>query len=185
MVKHLRALRPARRGAIVQQGDPVLSATAAPISDGEFKTKEFSALLQDMMNALEGERDGVAIAAPQIGVGKRIFLVRYDRLLPVSSTEEAPRRAEIGVYVNPKIIKTSRKRSVMDEGCLSTRGTYGTTTRFERATVEAQDEQGKLFTRGGGGILAQIFQHEIDHLDGILFTDHATDIYDAHHDSDA
>lgn len=166
---------------IVQEGDPVLRKNAADVETHEFGTPELLRLVQDMAEALKKEPDGVAIAAPQIGVAKRIFLVRYDRLLSPRTPEEAEREAEIGVYINPKIIKTSRKRSLMDEGCLSTRGRYGTTKRFGRATVEARDEQGELFTRGGGGILAQVFQHEIDHLDGILFTDHATDVYEAHH----
>ena len=66
----------------------------------------------------------------------------------------------------------------MPEGCLSVRRLYGTTLRHERATIKAQDETGAWFTRGAGGILAQAFQHESDHLDGILFIDHADDIYE-------
>jgi peptide deformylase len=69
----------------------------------------------------------------------------------------------------------------MDEGCLSVRGIYGKTMRHERATVKARDKQGISFERGGGGILAQIFQHETDHLNGILFIDHATHTKEADH----
>jgi methionyl-tRNA formyltransferase len=77
------------------------------------------------------------------------------------------------VYVNPEIIKTSRKRAGADEGCLSIRGVYGTTKRHERVTLKAQRADGARFQRGAGGLMAQIFEHEIDHLNGILFTDHA------------
>ena len=65
----------------------------------------------------------------------------------------------------------------MEEGCLSVRGTYGKTYRHERATVRARDAEGKPFERGGGGLLAQVFQHETDHLNGILFIDHAFETY--------
>jgi peptide deformylase len=64
----------------------------------------------------------------------------------------------------------------MWEGCLSVRGFYGYALRHERATVRAQDEHGKCFERGAGGLLAEIFQHEIDHLEGVLFIDHAEGI---------
>lgn len=163
---------------IVQDGNPVLRARAAPVEEREFGTKEWSDLMQQMIDALDKEEDGVALAAPQIGIGKRIFVVRYDRMHPPPLPDEAPRPREVGVYVNPQIIRSSRKKSDMDEGCLSVRGTYGTTVRFERATVRAQDEHGNVFERGGGGILAQAFQHEIDHLNGILFTDHAKNTYE-------
>jgi peptide deformylase len=101
-------------------------------------------------------------------------------MLPAPLPEEKPRPVDIGVYVNPEFSKKSRKRVHMDEGCLSVRGKYGTTLRFERATVRAKDEHGNVFERGAGGLLAQAFQHEIDHLDGILFIDQATDLYEAH-----
>jgi len=64
----------------------------------------------------------------------------------------------------------------MDEGCLSVRGKYGKVKRSEKTTMTALDESGKKFRYGGSGLISQIFQHETDHLDGILFTDKATDI---------
>jgi len=66
----------------------------------------------------------------------------------------------------------------MSEGCLSVRPIYGKVRRATRATVEAYDENGKKFVKEGVGLLAHIFQHEIDHLDGILFTDKAKDMYE-------
>ena len=161
---------------IVQDGNPVLRAKAAPVKNTEFGTSALTTVIQDMKNALDAQSDGVAIAAPQIGIGKRIFIVRYDRMAAPLPEGEMERPAKYGVYVNPTFVRKARKKAEVDEGCLSVRGKYGKTVRAERATVKAQDEHGKLFERGGGGILAQAFQHEIDHLDGILFIDHATNI---------
>lgn len=158
--------------AIVQEGDPVLRQTAAPIGAAEFATPAFRKLVADMKEALDAAEHGVAIAAPQIGVAKRLFIVRYDRMRD-EKTESPTGLPEYGVYANPTIVKRSRRKVEVPEGCLSTEGVFGTTNRYERATVEAKDEEGRSFTRGAGGLLAQAFQHEIDHLDGILFIDHA------------
>jgi len=164
---------------ILQKGESVLSTIASEVSDAMFGTPEFATMISTMTSALNAEVDGVAIAAPQVGIPYRIFLVRYDRMLPPPLEGESFPVPELGVYINPRIIRTSRRRKEMEEGCLSVRGVYGTTLRFERATVRAQDEHGKAFERGGGGVLAQAFQHEIDHLDGILFVDHAVNLRDA------
>jgi peptide deformylase len=134
-----------------------------------------------MTLALDAQQDGVALAAPQIGISYRIFIVRYDRLGPTVKGIQLP--ADLGVYINPEFTKSSRRRHEIEEGCLSVRGLYGKTCRHERASVKAYDESGKSFERGGGGILAQIFQHETDHLNGILFIDHAIDIYDIREDA--
>ncbi len=158
---------------ILQKGDPILGTDSKPVEKDMFGTPELSSMLSDMAEALNNEVDGVAIAAPQVGIPYRIFLVRYDRMEAPKEGEPA-RSPELGVYINPEITKVSRRKEEMDEGCLSVRGFYGTTLRHERATVKAQDEHGNVFERGGGGILAQAFQHEIDHLNGILFVDHAT-----------
>lgn len=162
---------------IVQKEDPVLRTKAQEVSSSEFGSKELLSLIESMKEAVDKEQDGVALAAPQIGVSKRIFIVRYDRM--ESSPEE---EVSVGVFINPEIIKSSRKKDTVDEGCLSVRGVYGKTERYTRATVRAYDEHGNLFTRGGGGVLAQAFQHEIDHLNGTLFIDHATDLIDYPHE---
>jgi peptide deformylase len=162
--------------AIAQDGAPVLRATAAPVPDGLFGTPELETILKGMAAALDLEQDGVAIAAPQVGVPYRLFLVRYDRVIPPPPEGAPPHPVDIGVYANPVIVKRSRKRVLMEEGCLSVRGYYGKALRHERATVRAQDGNGNQFERGGGGLLAQIFQHEVDHLDGILFIDHAEEL---------
>ncbi len=159
---------------IVQEGHEVLRQTAVRVPDDMFGTPELEQILSDMKETLDKEPDGVALAAPQVALPYRIFIVRYDRMTPSVDGEE--RVPEIGVFINPEIVKSSRRRDVMEEGCLSVRGIYGRTFRHERATVRARDAEGKVFERGGGGILAQAYQHEIDHLDGILFIDHAEDL---------
>lgn len=167
--------------AIVQDGAPVLRKIAAPVPEALFGTPELDGILKDMEETLDGQLDGVALAAPQIGIGMRIFVVRYDRILPPPPDGEHP--PEIGVYINPEFVKSSKRRVEMDEGCLSVRGIYGKTMRHERATVRARDAEGRAFERGGGGILAQIFQHETDHLNGILFVDHASDMVEVKKES--
>ncbi len=162
--------------SILQDGDPVLRTVAQPIPPELFGTPELLSMLADMAEALDAEPDGVALAAPQVGLSYRIFIVRYDRM--VREASEKKLEPEVGIFINPEFVKTSRKREEMQEGCLSVRGIYGTTLRHERATVRAQDERGVWFTRGGGGILAQAYQHEIDHLDGMLFIDHAAEIHE-------
>lgn len=168
---------------IVQVGDPVLRAIAPDVSEDQFGTAELAGIVNDMVESLDAQPDGVAIAAPQIGISLRIFVVRYDRLHPAPEGVTLP--PDIGVYINPEFIRASRRREVMDEGCLSVRGTYGKTYRHERATVRARDEHGRHFERGGGGILAQVFQHETDHLDGILFIDHAIETYEVQREGEA
>jgi len=166
---------------IVQQDSPVLREVSKPVPDSMFATKKLTDLIADMTTALDAEPDGVALAAPQIGVSRRVFIVRYDRTLPPPKEGEK-REASVGVYINPAIIKSSRKRAVLEEGCLSVRGVYGHTLRHERATVRAQDVNGATFERGGGGILAQIFQHEMEHLEGGLFIDYAEDVVEVRPD---
>ena len=162
---------------IVQDGALVLRETAKPVPEELFGSDELARLIKDMTEALDYELEGVALAAPQIGVPYRVFIVRKDRTLPPMDASEGaptpPPPAEVEVYINPEILKTSRRRARMDEGCLSVRGIYGTTKRHERVTLRARRPDGSTFERSGGGIMAQIFEHETDHLNGILFIDHA------------
>ncbi len=172
---------------IVQDDAPVLRETAKLVPEDLFGSKELSLLIKDMSEALDRQLEGVALAAPQVSVSYRLFIVRKDRTLPVPPLEDVghgklPKRPEvkpeIEVYINPEIVKSSRKRIQSDEGCLSVHGVYGTTRRHERITIRARREDGEKVERGASGLLAQIFQHEIDHLNGILFIDHAERLID-------
>ncbi|TSC65092.1 MAG: methionyl-tRNA formyltransferase [Parcubacteria group bacterium Gr01-1014_91] len=163
---------------IVQDGGKVLREIAKPVPDSLFGSAELSQLIRDMSEALDHFPEGVAIAAPQIGVSYRLFLVRKDRTLPSYGNAKDGKpppeiKPEIEVYINPEIVKTSRKKAKADEGCLSVHGVYGTTKRHERVTIKARGADGSHIMRGAGGLMAQIFEHEIDHLNGILFIDHA------------
>lgn len=149
--------------------DNPLRATAREVKKDEFGSVYLQDIIMSMKKALAGEHDGVAIAAPQIGISLRMFVVAE------SSYDEDAKLKPL-VFINPKITKKSRKTAVMQEGCLSVRWVYGKTKRSIAATVEAYDENGKKFTYGGTGLLAHIFQHEVDHLDGILFIDHGFDL---------
>jgi peptide deformylase len=153
---------------IVQQNASVLRKIAAPIPVESIVKSPTQNLLKDMFLSLSTQRDGVAIAAPQIGASKRVFVISPTVL-------ESELRIPL-VYINPEIIKRSRDKKNMEEGCLSCRWWYGKTKRSTRVVVRAYDELGKEFTQEGKGLIAQIFQHEIDHLDGILFLDHAKDL---------
>jgi peptide deformylase len=169
--------------AIVQKGEPVLRQVAEEVPLAEIGSPRIQKMLHSMQQTLEKEEDGVALAAPQIGVSLRIFVVspRVFTATEEGDVVENPKRIDVDqplVYINPTIVKMSRKKIWLDEGCLSVRWLYGKVSRAERVMVSAFDAEGKPFTRGAGGILAQIFQHEIDHLDGVLFVDKAEDIQD-------
>lgn len=168
---------------IVQKSEEVLRKNAKEIPIHEIKTPKIQKILKEMSTSLKSQNDGVAIAAPQIGYSLKIFVVSgkifdKDFLRGVGLPEE---KKEIKnykdlVFINPVISKLSREKNWVPEGCLSVRWLYGKTYRSKKATVTAYDEHGKKFTRGASGLLAQIFQHETDHLKGVLFIDHAVDI---------
>ena len=134
-----------------------------------------------MSEALAKEDDGVALAAPQIAVPYQIFIIAGKIFSPDfrSETKDNKKSSEPDlIFINPQITKISKTKKEMEEGCLSVRWKYGLVKRANKATVEAYDINGKKFSRSGSGLVAQIFQHEMDHLSGILFTDKAKDIQD-------
>lgn len=178
---------------IVQDGTKILREVAKPVPEELFGSAKLAHIIADMTELLDPELEGVALAAPQIGVPYRIFIVRKDRTLPIPHPDTqgeipAPETKavvpQVDVYINPEIVKTSRKRGYADEGCLSVRGVYGTTFRHERVTLKARTVDGAHFIRGAGGLMAQIFEHEIDHLNGILFIDHAEKLFNVSHEHD-
>ena len=162
---------------IYQAGEPILRQITKPLSLAEIRSPKIRRLIKKMKAALAGEEDGVAIAAPQVGAALRIFIIagrwldkRKDK---ISNNEKMP---EDLICINPELISISKKKKESEEGCLSVRWLYGKVRRANNATIRAFDEEGKEFTRGAGGILAQIFQHEMDHLEGVLFIDKAKDV---------
>lgn len=162
---------------IVTDGDAVLRDKAQPVSEKEFGTDELQALLTDLSDTLRVAPNGVAIAAPQIGVSKQIFVVRG--FIMAERMRHDPESDSITdvAFINPKIVRASRKKERFDEGCLSVPGVYGTIVRSHQVTVQAQDVTGTSFEVNAAGLLAEIFQHEIDHLEGVLFIDNAEEAY--------
>ncbi|OGI86513.1 hypothetical protein A3A05_00090 [Candidatus Nomurabacteria bacterium RIFCSPLOWO2_01_FULL_41_12] len=183
---------------ILQKDKKILRQIAQMVPVQNIKTTKIKKILKEMSQALKSQDDGVALAAPQIGYSLRIFIVS-GRVLQAGFLErgvsqgDGPRGSAARaladsdpaqgypavknlVFINPKISKLSRTKEWMPEGCLSVRPLYGRTFRSKKATIVAYDENGKKFTRGASRLLAQIFQHETDHLNGILFIDHAKDV---------
>ena len=93
--------------------------------------------------------------------------------LAIAEKKTNESKTEVAVFINPKIIKISKKKQTVKEGCLSVVGVFGVIVRAEKITLEAYNEKGEKFSRGASGLLSQVFQHEMDHLNGILFTDTA------------
>ena len=168
---------------IIQKGDPVLRAVAKEIAVDKITSPKVQKVITDMKQALAENKEGIAIAAPQIGVSLRIFMISKCIFLldeegnPIEdiSPAEAAKYEDL-IFINPEIIKQSQKTQWLTEGCLSIRGVYGKVKRSKKVTAKALDEKGGVFTRGASGLLAQTIQHENDHLDGILFCDKAKDL---------
>jgi len=145
---------------IVKYGDPVLETPAETIL--EFND-ELRKLADDMFESMYAAH-GVGLAAPQIGIGKRIVVI------DVTFKEDPNARM---VLINPEIVKTEgRQRS--SEGCLSLPDFREEVTRANVVTVRAQDLDGKWFESTGEGLLARAFLHETDHLNGKLFITHVS-----------
>lgn len=155
---------------LVPQNHPALHTIAEEVTPEEFQDGTVAKILKGMRAAIKTyDVEGyaaVAIAAPQVGVAKRIFLIEDQ-----NSEREDPLPTIIAI--NPKITKYSKKTHEVGEGCLSVPNTYGAVVRHKNVTLEALDENGNTFSRGAGGLLAQIIQHEYDHLDGTLYVDRA------------
>lgn len=185
---------------IVQAGASVLRAKAKPVLKKDVGSERIQKVIAAMKKALAKEEFGVAIAAPQIGESLRIFVVagrvfeeeqehpKENGLAsparegdPEAQDEETrgPFRKDAPadrVFINPEITRLSRKKAEMSEGCLSVRGKYGTVLRHEKASLKAWDESGRPVSYNASGLLGHIFQHECDHLDGILYIDKAVQL---------
>ena len=150
---------------IREEGDSLLHKKSRPVSDFD---RRLHILLDDMRETLLNA-DGVGLAAPQVGVLRRLVLVMD------TSIEELTPEEQIIELINPEIIKTSGSQEG-PEGCLSVPGVYGLVKRPDYVKVRAQDRHGKTFEVEGTGLTARCFCHEIDHLDGHLFTELAEKI---------
>jgi len=152
---------------IVIEGDPRLRAKSARIRQVDASLRE---LAEDMYETIP-VAEGVAVAAPQVGVTRRLIVIRY-----VEHDDDEDAAGEEITYrlANPEIVR-GHGNQVGLEGCLSIPGWVGEVPRYETVTVKAIDMDNKPVRIKASGYLARIFQHEIDHLDGILFTDRVVD----------
>jgi peptide deformylase len=145
------ALRPLR-----YMGDPVLREKAAPVDE---ITDELRRLIADMFDTMYAE-EGVGLAAPQVGISARVIVVdpHEDGVEPFA-------------LINPEIVAFSEETERGEEGCLSIPGLKEVVERPAEVRVEALDREGRTVAIEAHGLLARILQHEVDHLDGILFLD--------------
>ena len=150
---------------IREEGDALLLKKSRPVTDFN---ERLHTLLDDMRETLL-QADGVGLAAPQVGVLRRTVIV-MDTSLEDKSPEE-----QIIELVNPEIIESDGEQKG-PEGCLSVPGVYGLVERPNHVRVKAQDRFGNWFEAEGTGLTARCFCHEIDHLDGHLFTERSEKI---------
>jgi peptide deformylase len=141
---------------IVTHPTPSLRVRSSEVDPAVIGTPNFQAFL-DVLIATMWKEDGVGLASPQVGRNERIIVVT--------------KKGEASVYINPEIVKRSDATAMDEEGCLSVPGVWGLVERSKKVTVQALDRHGRRVTLECKGLEAVIFQHEIDHIDGILFID--------------
>ena len=140
--------------SVRKYGDPVLRRRAKPVDK---VTPELRAIIADMIDTMYDEV-GIGLAAPQVGISLRLMVVG----------DEEGRGAQ--ALVNPAIVEQGGTVTA-EEGCLSIPGIFAQVTRSEWVRIEAQDEEGRTLSIRARGLRARVFQHEMDHLDGVLFID--------------
>jgi peptide deformylase len=142
---------------LMRYGETVLHQPATPVAE---VTPEIDRLVNDMVETMYAA-PGIGLAAPQVGVGLRIFVIDL-------SIGRDPNG--LLVMINPEFVERDGMQ-LEEEGCLSVPGFNATVVRPQRAVVKALDQTGTAYEREGTGLLARAFQHEMDHLDGLLFVD--------------
>ena len=148
---------------IIRDGHPTLRKVAKKVDPKEIADPLFQQLVDDMFETMYAA-PGVGLAAPQVNVSKRFFV------MDVHADEHEP-----AVVINPKI-EHAEEEVELTEGCLSVPGMVGEITRFKRITVSGLDRHGNKIRIEGDGLLAQCLQHEIDHLNGVLYVDKARNV---------
>jgi peptide deformylase len=152
---------------IVKTPDPVLRRKAHKITKFE---KDLQTLIDDMIETMR-EAPGVGLAAPQVGISERLIVIEYGD----DEDETVPKK--LFAVINPEIILASEEKVEGIEACLSIPQLVGEVERHEKIVVKALNRHGKPVKIKAEGWLARIFQHEIDHLEGVLFTDRAARVW--------
>ena len=154
---------------VLRMGHPVLRERAKPVE--QFGTPELRALLEDMKETMAA-KSGAGLAAPQIGVGQRVVIFGVEENPRYPDVEPVP----FTVLVNPKLVMLTREVEEDWEGCLSVPGMRGVVPRYTRLRNSGFDIEGNAFERVAEGFHARVVQHEVDHLDGILYPQRMTDM---------
>jgi peptide deformylase len=165
---------------IVTLPEPVLYRKARPVTKFD---KDLQTLVDDMIETMR-DAPGVGLAAPQVGISERLIVVEYAEPLPPGPEgeeqevrEEKKVKPKLYVMINPEIVKTSEETVMGVEGCLSIPGLVGEVERFEEIQVRGLNRRGQSMKVKAKGWLARIFQHEIDHINGVVFTQRATKVW--------
>ncbi len=156
---------------IVTLPDPVLKRKARAVTKFD---KDLKSLIEDMVETMRAA-PGVGLAAPQIGLSERIIVIEYFEKEEDAEIEDAPKK--VWAVINPEITKVSEETLLGAEGCLSIPGLIGEVERHAEVHVKGLNKHGKPMKVKAKGWLARIFQHEIDHLNGILFTERAMRVW--------
>jgi peptide deformylase len=151
--------------------EPVLRRKARAVAKFD---KGLQTVIEDMIETMRAA-PGVGLAAPQIGLSERLIVVEYYEHDEDEENEDAPKK--VWALVNPEIVKSSEETLMGVEGCLSIPGLVGEVERHAEVQVKGLNRHGKPMKVKAKGWLARIFQHEIDHLNGVLFPDRATRVW--------
>ena len=159
---------------IVTLPEPVLRRKAHPVTKFD---ENLQTLIDDMIDTMR-DAPGVGLAAPQVGISERVIVVEYAEPEEVEEGEE-PKEVEPKLYVmvNPEIVKSSPETVVGVEGCLSIPALVGEVERAHEVRIKGLSRRGQAMKLNVDGWLARIFQHEIDHINGVVFTDRATQVW--------
>lgn len=143
----------------------------------KFSKKQIKKLIVDMKKMME-KAPGIGLSANQIGLNLKLFVAQIPEIrLEKDGKEISTESTEFYAIFNPEIKKASKEKTIMEEGCLSVPGVFGEVKRPEKITLEGYNKNGKKIELEAEGLLAKVFQHETDHLNGILFTDRTDKIY--------
>jgi len=158
---------------IVTLPDPILRRKARPVSAFD---KNLQTLIDDMIETMR-QAPGVGLAAPQVGIGERVIIVEYAEPPEEEDEEQEEVKPRLYVMVNPEIVKASEETVLGVEGCLSIPGLVGEVERYSTIQIKGLNRRGQPMKVKADGWLARIFQHEIDHVNGVVFPDRATRVW--------
>ena len=157
---------------IVTLPDPVLRRKARNVTVFD---KKLQPLIDDMIETMR-EAPGVGLAAPQVGLPERLIVVEYYENDEAEEAEDESKK-KVWILLNPEIVKASEEKVMGVEGCLSVPNLVGEVERHAAVQIKALNRRGQPMKVKASGWLARIFQHEIDHLNGVVFTDLATRVW--------